>query len=181
MSAAVKKKLEGKRDPGQEGEVLDWIETILGEKLDRSKPYEEILKNGVVLCKMFNKIVPGSIRKINEQSTMPFKIMENINGFQEAIKKYGVPVSDVFQTVDLFEKKDIAQVTQCLFALGRTCQVKPDFNGPVLGPKLSQENKREFSDEQLKEGSNVIGLQMGTNKGASQAGMNFGKSRMIID
>lgn len=46
--------------------------------------------------------------------------MENINAFQEAIKAYGVPTADVFQTVDLFEKKDIAQVTQCIYALGRT-------------------------------------------------------------
>ena len=45
------------------------------------------------------------------------------------------------------------------------------FNGPTLGPKESKGEKREFTEEQLKAGQNVIGLQMGTNKGASQAGM----------
>ncbi|CAI2733671.1 unnamed protein product [Schistosoma spindalis] len=49
------------------------------------------------------------------------------------------------------------------------------------GPKLAQENKREFTDEQLREGANVISLQYGTNKGASQAGMTMGKQRMILD
>lgn len=39
--------------------------------------------------------------------------------FQAALKKYGVPDLDVFQTVDLYEKKDIAQVTNTIFALGR--------------------------------------------------------------
>lgn len=39
--------------------------------------------------------------------------------FQAALKKYGVPDLDVFQTVDLWEKKDIAQVTNTIFALGR--------------------------------------------------------------
>lgn len=39
--------------------------------------------------------------------------------FQAAIKAYGVPDIDVFQTVDLWEKKDIAQVVSTLFALGR--------------------------------------------------------------
>lgn len=39
--------------------------------------------------------------------------------FQAAIKKYGVSDLDVFQTVDLWEKKDIAQVTNTIFALGR--------------------------------------------------------------
>lgn len=35
------------------------------------------------------------------------------------MKKYGVADIDVFQTVDLWEKKDIAQVTNTVFALGR--------------------------------------------------------------
>lgn len=33
---------------------------------------------------------------------------------------YGVHEVDVFQTVDLWEKKDISQVTTTIFALGRT-------------------------------------------------------------
>lgn len=48
--------------------------------------------------------------------------------------------------------------------------------------RKSQENRRDFSDEQLSEGKNVIGLQMGTNKGASQAGMTgYGRPRQIIN
>lgn len=35
----------------------------------------------------------------------------------------------------------------------------------------STRNVRNFSEEQLRAGQNVIGLQMGTNKGASQKGM----------
>lgn len=45
--------------------------------------------------------------------------------FQKALKDYGVDDVDVFQTVDLWEKKDIAQVVTTLFALGRTvCKFK---------------------------------------------------------
>lgn len=40
--------------------------------------------------------------------------------FQKALKEYGVDDVDVFQTVDLWEKKDVAQVVTTLFALGRT-------------------------------------------------------------
>lgn len=50
---------------------------------------------------------------------------------------------------------------------------------PGLGPREATENKREFSQEQLKEGQNVIGLQMGTNKLASQAGDHFGRPRQV--
>ena len=65
-----------------------------------------------------NKLKPGSIPKINT-SGPSFKMMENINLFQKAMKDYGVADVDVFQTVDLWEQKDISQVTMTLFALGR--------------------------------------------------------------
>ena len=50
---------------------------------------------------------------------------------------------------------------------------------PALGPKEATANKREFTEEQLKEGQNVIGLQMGSNKGASQSGDHFGRPRQV--
>lgn len=50
---------------------------------------------------------------------------------------------------------------------------------PELGPKEAMPNKREFSTEQLKAGKNEIGLQMGTNKLASQAGDHFGRPRQV--
>lgn len=50
-----------------------------------------------------------------------------------------------------------------------------------MGPRESQKNTREFSDEQMKAGNTVIGLQMGTNKLASQKGMTFGGVRHIAD
>ena len=51
--------------------------------------------------------------------------------------------------------------------------------GPHLGAKESDYNPRNFSQETLNAGQTVIGLQMGTNKGASQKGMTFGRSRSI--
>lgn len=47
--------------------------------------------------------------------------------------------------------------------------------------RKAQEHKREFTESQLQEGKHVIGLQMGTNRGASQAGMTgYGRPRQII-
>lgn len=57
------------------------------------------------------------------------------------------------------------------------CYMHPEWPGPFLGPKPAEQNIREFTDEQLKAGESVIGLQMGTNKGATQSGQNFGNSR----
>lgn len=56
----------------------------------------------------------------------------------------------------------------------------PGYSGPCLGPKPATENKREFTQEQMDAGKHNIGLQMGSNKGASQAGQNFGAPRQIM-
>uniref|UniRef100_T1IU40 Calponin n=1 Tax=Strigamia maritima TaxID=126957 RepID=T1IU40_STRMM len=175
LSAEISRKIAGKRDPQVEQEVLEWIETIIGERLPNA-PYEEVLKDGIVLCKLMNKLVPGCIPKWNTGGGQ-FKLMENINKFQEMCKAYGVPEIDVFQTVDLWERRNIPQVTQCIFALGRTAQIHPEYKGPILGPKMSDENRRNFSEEQMRAGEGIINLQYGTNKGANQAGLSFGNTR----
>ena len=99
-------------------EAQTWIEAILGEKFPAGQEYEEHLKDGQVFCKLMNILQPNAIPKINSSGGQ-FKMMENINNFQKALKEYGVPDIDVFQTVDLWEKKDIATVTNTVFALGR--------------------------------------------------------------
>lgn len=99
-------------------EAQEWVEAILGEKFPGGVAYEDHLKDGQVLCKLINTLTPNAVPKVNSSGGQ-FKMMENINNFQKAIKDYGVPDLDVFQTVDLWEKKDIAQVTNTIFALGR--------------------------------------------------------------
>ncbi|KAJ8315635.1 hypothetical protein KUTeg_007785 [Tegillarca granosa] len=60
-------------------------------------------------------------------------------------------------------------------------QTRDDYKGPVLGPKMADKNVREFTEEQLEAGKYVHSLQYGSNQGASQAGINMGKQRMIND
>ena len=44
--------------------------------------------------------------------------MENIQIFLTAAEAYGVPRTSLFQTVDLFEMRNMAQVLNCLLQLG---------------------------------------------------------------
>lgn len=100
--------------------------------------------------------------------------------FQRACTRYGVPDVDLFQTTDLWDKKNIALVNSTIFAIGRTAYKHPEWRGPFLGPRPSEENKRDFTEQQLRAGEAIIGLQAGQNRGATQAGQNFGASRKII-
>ena len=56
----------------------------------------------------------------------------------------------------------------------------PEWTGPYLGPKTSEKNQRHFTEEQLRGGETVIGLQAGTNRGANQSGLSMGATRKIL-
>ena len=91
--------------------------------------------------------------------------------FQAAIRKYGVPDEEIFQTADLFERRNIRQVTLCILALARVTQLHPEYEGPSLGPKMATENQRNFTEEQTRRMRDAqIGLQAGQASMASQAG-----------
>lgn len=105
--------------------MLNWVFAVLGEKVP-SGQYEDILKDGIWLCKLANKLAPGSVKKIQERGTN-FQLMENIQRFQAAVKKYGVPEEEIFQTADLFERRNIPQVTLSLYALGRIVSLVQKF------------------------------------------------------
>jgi len=178
LERQVRAKIAGKRDAEQEKEAQTWIETLTGEKFPAGVLYEDVIRDGIVLCKLMNAIKPGSISKINTTGAQ-FKMMENINFFLKAITNYGVCDVDLFQTADLYEKKDIGQVTSCVFALGRTTYQHPEYKGPNLGVKPSEENKREFTEEQLRAGEGVINLQYGQAQ-KENLGVSFGAGRKII-
>ncbi|NP_001040437.1 muscular protein 20 [Bombyx mori] len=169
----------GKREPEKEAEAQRWIESVIGERFPSDLPYELALRDGIILCKLMNRLQPGIIPKVNI-SGGDYKFMDNISQFQKACIKYGVPDVDLFQTTDLWDQKNIVLVTQTIFAIGRTAYKHPEWRGPFLGPKPAEENKRAFSEDVLRAGESVIGLQAGTNKWASQSGQNFGASRKII-
>lgn len=164
------------RDSNQEAEVLQWIEAVLEIKLP-VQPFEDVLRDGTVLCNLINKISPGSVKKIATKGTN-FQLMENIQRFQDAIRKYGVPDQEIFQTADLFERRNLKQVALCLYALARITQKHPEYKGPALGPKMATENKRNFTEEEIRRLRDAdIGLQAGSNKGASQSGQILGNTR----
>lgn len=169
----------GKREASQEAEAQQWMETVIGRRFPPGVSYEDALRDGVLLCMLMNKLQPGLISKVNT-SGGDYKMMDNLNQFQKACVKYGVPDVDLFQAVDLIERKNIAQVTNTIFAIGRTTYKHPEWRGPWLGPKPAEENKRAFTEEQLRVGEGLIGLQAGTNKGATQAGQSFGATRKIL-
>ncbi|XP_019879191.1 myophilin [Aethina tumida] len=176
FAAEAQRKINSKYSEDLAREVLEWISVITEENINTAGDMDnfyEVLKDGTLLCRLVNNIKAGSVKKINN-STMAFKCMENINAFLESARDLGVPAQETFQTVDLWERQNLNSVVVCLQSLGRKAG---NYGKPSIGPKEADKNERTFSEEKLKAGQTIIGLQMGSNKGANQSGINFGNTR----
>lgn len=110
LSVVIWFQVAGKRDLDQEVEAQQWIEAVTGEKFAPGKyyiiyyyyivtiywyldkhipnpvvlglglPFELALRDGVLLCKLMNKLAPGIIPKINT-SGGDYKMMDNISQY----------------------------------------------------------------------------------------------------
>uniref|UniRef100_A0A671TVC9 Transgelin n=1 Tax=Sparus aurata TaxID=8175 RepID=A0A671TVC9_SPAAU len=205
LSREVQEKIEQKYDTDLEQRLVDWIVAQCGGNIERPQSgrenFQKWLMDGTdpqlffscgqcgqldILCRLINSLYPRGkepIKKIPD-TQMAFKQMEKISQFLQAAEAYGVTTTDIFQTVDLWEGKDMSAVQRTLMALGSVAVTKDD--GHYRGDRdwfhrKAQGYRREFSQEQLRQGESLIGLQMGSNRGASQSGMTgYGMHRQIM-
>nr|XP_026689868.1 transgelin-3 [Ciona intestinalis] len=200
MDRELQQKTEQKYSIDDENEIVEWIVSVLmwdqGKeniedcdielpKTEGKEGFQEWLKSGKVLCQLMNVLSPGSCRAqetahIKLEAMKCSKERNNICLFLKAAESYGVGKVDSFQTIDLYESRDLAQVQVTMYKLGSAAQ-KKNFTGPVIGVKVAEKNVRRFDDKLKKEGQNIIGLQMGTNQVASQRGMTpYGLGRQMV-
>ncbi|GMR51614.1 hypothetical protein PMAYCL1PPCAC_21809, partial [Pristionchus mayeri] len=168
-------KIHGKYDPALAAQLLSWVGRVTGSPIDHTGDAGylcQVLRDGQILCKLANALEPGSVKKVNT-SAMAFKQMENISFFLAFAEKH-IAKCELFQTVDLYEAQDPNAIVTCLGALARKAD---KFGKSGLGPREAQGERREWTQEQLNAGQGIIGLQMGSNKGANASGINMGNTR----
>eukprot|EP01100_Stratorugosa_tubuloviscum_P012111 TRINITY_DN55_c0_g1_i1.p1 TRINITY_DN55_c0_g1~~TRINITY_DN55_c0_g1_i1.p1 ORF type:complete len:140 (-),score=64.82 TRINITY_DN55_c0_g1_i1:133-552(-) len=128
LDAEIQAKLASKYDLEVERKVIDWLQGVTGETI---ADLHLTLKTGVYLCKFMNQLRPGICPKINT-GRMPFLQMENINAYINACSLLGMKTTDLFQTVDLFEAKNMTAVLTNLYTLGMFAPNIPGFSGPYM-------------------------------------------------
>jgi len=116
LSASLKEKQKRDYNVQLDIEVRNWVSVFLGEKIDLSPAtsFGTIFKDGVLLCQIINKIQPGLIPE-PARSPLAFKQMENIQNYLNGCRQLGLPQSSLFNTIDLFEEKNLNLVVSNVF------------------------------------------------------------------
>ena len=96
-----------------------------------------------------NAIVPDTIKVINT-SKISFKQRDNIaqylKGCEEAL---GLKSTSLFQTVDLFEEKNMNSVITSIHVLGKAAAKFPGYRGPQIRQIVAKDNLLITSDTGL--------------------------------
>ncbi|XP_035391005.1 calponin 1, basic, smooth muscle, a [Electrophorus electricus] len=179
LSAEVRNKLMQKYDPQTEEDLREWMQEVTGRVI--SDNFMEGLKDGVILCELINKLMPGSVPKAN-RSSLNWHKLENITNFIRAISEYGLKPHDIFEANDLFEDVNHTQVQCTLITLAGVAKTKGFYTKYDVGVKYAAKHQRKFTSEKLNQGKSIICQQLVSNKYASQKGMtSYGTQRHLYD
>eukprot|EP00080_Pristionchus_pacificus_P015158 PDM75178.1 Actin binding protein [Pristionchus pacificus] len=130
IAGALLDKQANKFNEDEASLLLQWIKDVTKEEVNTDgdrKEFQATLKDGTLLCRLINAIKPGTIKKIMKPMSN-FNCMENINQFCTAAAALGVPVEETFQSVDLFDGRDLFSVTVTLRSLGKKLKMSLKMN-----------------------------------------------------
>lgn len=102
--------------------LRQWIEQVLGESIDATKDLAQLLQNGEIICRVMLAVKDGSIPKIHTNTTLQFKIRENIMFFLHACEDVGITRHKIFSIPDLLENKNFFKVLECMEELALIAQ-----------------------------------------------------------
>jgi len=119
----IQKRLETKYDQPREQKARAWLETLLGEKFEEES-FQEALKSGVRLCNALNKVYPQSVPKVATSGPV-FVQRENIGNYVKACARLGFNKSNLFETTDLYDGKNLTKVVENVYELAHFGSRKP--------------------------------------------------------
>ncbi|TKR92578.1 hypothetical protein L596_007205 [Steinernema carpocapsae] len=139
MAGTILDKQRSKFNEDEAKNLLEWIQLLTNESYScdgDSYNFKEVLADGQVLCKLLNAMKDGTVKKIMKPISN-FNCLENINQFCAGARKLGVKDEETFQSVDLFEGRDLFSVCVTLKSLAR--KAEKEFN--ISPPKQIERSK----------------------------------------
>lgn len=134
----VAAKEEFKFDTEVAAAVKKWLEQCLNVQMP---DLISSIKSGVLLCKLLNKVKPKMIPKIYEGG-VAYLQMENLDRYIKGCVELGMSGTELFETNDLVNEKNLSLVVTHLHALAMFIQKRADLRW--TGPQIESVSSRSL-------------------------------------
>lgn len=141
------------------GEAKEWIEDIIHQTLPPIVQLEEALRDGVTLAEIVQAFYPDQPIRIFRHHKLQFRHIDNIDVFFRFLADVELPELFRFETIDLYEKKNIPKVIYCIHALSWLLYRKGivDFR---IGNLVGQLEFEHHELEEMQKGLDKAGVSM---------------------
>jgi len=112
-----------------------WIEAVFGKKHDTDLKFKKALTDGILLCRLINKVVPNTIPFVNVGRN-PITWLENVQFFLDGCRRVGLKEDMLFEPYDIkyfgndeeeLERRN-RKIAVTLFWLSRIAKELPIFS-----------------------------------------------------
>eukprot|EP00727_Mastigamoeba_balamuthi_P002147 m51a1_g1193 hypothetical protein (549) ;mRNA; r:432987-436577 len=135
-------------NPLFEHELKKWLLDCIGLKIESVCD----LADGVALCRVANKVVPGCVSRFSEKPATLFARLENIALFLRAAAAMGV--TDIFDALDLAQQKNLPRVVGGLALFGAL--VSSAYPEMALQWPRDVKPEQPFSQEELDGATKIL-------------------------
>jgi len=135
--------------------VRAWLAQVLDERIDPAAPLEKLLHDGILLCRIVNRIHPDAIQTINGAASTQFLLRDNVNTFLKCCASVlGLRPTVLFDVADLFEARNMKRV----FSTIQAVSVCPDARKNGIPPlKFAHRRLPSVNDSKESGEANVVG------------------------
>jgi len=134
--------------------VREWLAVVLDERIDPNIPLKDLLHDGILLCRLMNRIHPDAIQTINGAGSTQFLLRDNVNTFLKmCVSALGLRPAVLFDVADLFEGRNMKRVYSTIQTMSACSQAREKGI-----PLLKFKHRRMPSvNEKKGPGENVVG------------------------
>ncbi|KAG1473778.1 hypothetical protein G6F56_000754 [Rhizopus delemar] len=130
--------------------AAEYINKTLGIAI-QSGNLQKDLKDGVILCNLVNQLKPGTIKGVGQKKDFSFVQMDNITRFLQGVRQLGMKESQLFETIDLYNAKDMSSVVHTILSLAElslsfdsnTTEQSLIFKCNIKDTETKREHKKE--------------------------------------
>lgn len=129
-------------------QARDWVCTITGDTMDIAK-FKEELPKGEILAKVVKAFDPAFVDRIHVSTTREYRHTDNIILFLNWCRKIKLRKHFIFETVDIYESKNIPKVIYCIHGLAMFLNKRGIGKGIIVKDDLvfTYAEKSLFSDD----------------------------------